>query len=258
MSEADTSVAISAYTKYYTDVLAYFKTLLNAIEDPPPPTDHKACHAQVTSHQAPDSMEHKVPDPNVDPWEHSKTVMDGYFSRLDGSRNWDWASWHNYLSWISRTHPEWFRLFTDCSKQMGINWDEMYQKWLSSQAVVENTQHVFVTISLILPFYLYMLLPDTSCPPPIEPPSHIQSMANGVPFRPPPSLSFTSQPPPPIPPEDPRIWCEDCDQYFETNRAFDIHFRGVKHIQNALTKTITRNPNIVLDIPTSQTTQWNL
>ncbi|VDL89859.1 unnamed protein product [Schistocephalus solidus] len=241
MSEADTSVAIAAYTKYYTDVLAYFKALLNAIEDPP--TDPKASHPKVTSHQAPGSAQYnQIPDPTVDPWEHSKTVMDGYFSRLEGTRNWDWASWHNYLSWISRTHPEWFRLFTDCSKQMGINWDEMYQKWLSSQAVVESKPHVF----------------DTSCPPPIETPSHIQSMSNGVTFRPPPPLAFTSQPPPPIPPEDPRIWCEDCDQYFETNRAFDIHFRGVKHIQNALTKTITRNPNIVLDIPTSQTTQWNL
>ncbi|BHF65054.1 hypothetical protein SprV_0200806300 [Sparganum proliferum] len=243
MSEADTSVAIAAYTKYYTDVLAYFKALLNAIEDPPPPTDPNLCHTQAPSHQASGGVQHnQVPDPTVDPWEHSKTVMDGYFSRLDGSRNWDWASWHNYLSWISRTHPEWFRLFTDCSKQMGINWDEMYQKWLSSQAVVENKPHVF----------------DTSCPPPMQAPTHVQSTSNGLTFRPPHLLPFTSQPPPPIPAEDPRIWCEDCDQYFETNRAFDIHFRGVKHIQNALTKTITRNPNIVLDIPTSQTTQWNV
>nr|VZI52172.1 unnamed protein product [Spirometra erinaceieuropaei] len=58
MSEADTSVAIAAYTKYYTDVLAYFKALLNAIEDPLPPTDPNACHAQAPSHQASGGVQH--------------------------------------------------------------------------------------------------------------------------------------------------------------------------------------------------------
>ncbi len=70
--------------------------------------------------------------------------------------------------------------------------------------------------------------PDQAPPPPIANP-----------------LSLTSVPPP----TDPRVWCEDCDQYFATQRAYDIHLRGVCHIQNALTKTITNNASAVLDIP---------
>ena len=68
--------------------------------------------------------------------------MEGYFRR-NGARDWDWISWHNYISWISRSHPHWFQLFSECSKQMGIDWDVMYQTWLASNPKAVEPTPVF-------------------------------------------------------------------------------------------------------------------
>ncbi|VDM18410.1 unnamed protein product [Hydatigera taeniaeformis] len=216
----DPTSAIGVYRKYYTDVLGYFKTLLDNLENVNSSTNNRP---QIT---VPNNVQNCRPLDN-DPWSHSKTIMEGYFRR-SGARDWDWASWHNYLSWISRTHPEWFQLFSECSKQMGIDWDVMYQKWLASKSNVTEQAPVF----------------DLSRPPPA-------STSNPQQAPPPPIANpfcLTSVPPP----QDPRVWCEDCDKYFPTQRAYDIHLRGVCHIQNALTKTITYNASAVLDIPPPQ------
>ncbi|EUB62514.1 hypothetical protein EGR_02646 [Echinococcus granulosus] len=216
----DSSSAIGVYKKYYTDVLGYFKTLLDNLENVNASTTNR------TQGIAPNNVQNGRSLDN-DPWSHSKTVMEGYF-RQSGARDWDWASWHNYLSWISRTHPEWFQLFSECSKQMGIDWDVMYQKWLASKSNTNDQAPVF----------------DLSRPPPI-------STSNPQQAPPPPITNpfcLTSVPPP----QDPRVWCEDCDKYYPTQKAYDIHLRGVCHIQNALTKTITNNASAVLDIPPPQ------
>ncbi|VDK33987.1 unnamed protein product [Taenia asiatica] len=216
----DSSSAIGVYRKYYTDVLGYFKTLLDSLENGGSSTTNPG-QSTISS-----NVQNCRPLDN-DPWSHSKTVMEGYF-RQSGARDWDWASWHNYLSWISRTHPEWFQLFSECSKQMGIDWDVMYQKWLASKSNAKDQAPVF----------------DLSRPPPA-------STSNPQQAPPPPIANpfcLTSVPPP----QDPRVWCEDCDKYFPTQRSYDIHLRGVCHIQNALTKTITNNASAVLDIPPPQ------
>ena len=73
--------------------------------------------------------------------------MEGYFRR-NGARDWDWISWHNYISWISRSHPDWFQLFSECSKQMGIDWDVMYQTWLASTPKASEQTPVFGMLCL--------------------------------------------------------------------------------------------------------------
>ncbi|VDD76527.1 unnamed protein product [Mesocestoides corti] len=215
--EIQSTATIAIYRQYYSDVLAYFKTLLDNLDDGRLSTLHPNENMVASATQGGKSLEN-------DPWGQSKTIMAGYFRR-NGARDWCWSSWHNYLSWISRTHPEWFQLFTECSKQMGIDWDVMYQKWMASQPNSKDQAPMF---DLSRPPPTSASNPEQAPPPPITNP-----------------FSLTSVPPP----TDPRVWCEDCGRYLPTQRAYDIHLRGVCHIQNALTKAITDNASTVLDIP---------
>ncbi|KAM7538485.1 hypothetical protein Aperf_G00000073726 [Anoplocephala perfoliata] len=212
------SSAIAAeYKKYYTAVLTYFKNAIDAMEssnssNPPP--------------QA--AVPISVPILNLqdDPWSRADAVMKGYFSK-NGSRVFTWASFHNYISWISRKHPVWYRIFCECSKKSGIDWNIMYQKWMNFKTDEQQTP----VFDLSKPPPTTTSDPQQAPPPPITNP-----------------FPLTSVPPP----KDSRVWCEDCDLYFPTQRAYDIHLRGVVHIQNALTKTITQNASAVLDIPPPQ------
>lgn len=68
--------------------------------------------------------------------------MAGYFHQR-GSQEFDWASWNNYLSWISRQHPTWYSFFCECSKDLGIDWNEMYNKFLESKSLADEKTPAF-------------------------------------------------------------------------------------------------------------------
>lgn len=68
----------------------------------------------------------------LDPCSDPNAVMKEYFDRYVKAGDWDWASWNNYLSWIARTNPQWYEIFVNLSRGLGIDWDDMYKKWVSS------------------------------------------------------------------------------------------------------------------------------
>ncbi|VUZ56422.1 unnamed protein product [Hymenolepis diminuta] len=211
------------YKEYYVNVMNYLKNRIDAVE-----SGNSSNSLQL--HTAPPpSIPNGLPQDN-DPWSHAEAVMKGYFHQR-GSRDFDWASWNNYLSWISRLHPTWYECFCECSRNLGIDWNVMYKKFLESKSLADDLTPAF---DLSKPPPTTTSDPQQAPPPPITNP-----------------FPLTSIPPP----KDARVWCEDCDLYLPDQRAYDIHLRAVVHIQNALTKTITLNVSAVLDIPPPQMTQ---
>nr|CDS27986.1 zinc finger C2H2 type [Hymenolepis microstoma] len=211
------------YKEYYVNVMNFLKSRIDAVE-----SSNSSKSNQF--HTAPSNgIPSGLPQDN-DPWSHAEAVMKGYFHQR-GSREFDWASWNNYLSWISRLHPTWYECFCECSRNLGIDWNVMYKKFLESKSLADDQTPAF---DLSKPPPTTTSDPQQAPPPPITNP-----------------FPLTSIPPP----KDSRVWCEDCDLYLPDQRAYDIHLRAVVHIQNALTKTITQNVSAVLDIPPPQITQ---
>ncbi|VDO05113.1 unnamed protein product [Rodentolepis nana] len=211
------------YKEYYVKVMNYLKSRIDAVESS---NSSKPNQFQTAP---PNGIPSGLPQDN-DPWSHAEAVMKGYFHQR-GSREFDWASWNNYLSWISRLHPTWYECFCECSRNLGIDWNVMYKKFLESKSLTGDHTPAF---DLSKPPPTTTSDPQQAPPPPIKNPFPLMSIP---------------------PPTDARVWCEDCDLYLPDQRAFDIHLRAVVHIQNALTKTITQNVSAVLDIPPPQITQ---
>ncbi|XP_018650985.1 hypothetical protein Smp_150910 [Schistosoma mansoni] len=140
--------AAADYTRYYQNMISYFGKLLESVQQNDPEcnessdeenrdkekikpggtVDHDNSQDNAVSIEKVSSENSEILDPCSDP----NAVMKEYFDRYVKAGDWDWASWNNYLSWIARTNPQWYEIFVNLSRGLGIDWDDMYKKWVSS------------------------------------------------------------------------------------------------------------------------------
>ncbi|CAH8496436.1 unnamed protein product [Schistosoma turkestanicum] len=143
--------------------------------------------------------------------------MKEYFDRYVKAGDWDWASWNNYLSWIARTNPQWYEIFVNLSRGLGIDWDDMYKKWVSSVSGDSscNKNPLMSLYSADQNFALanYLRLGSTEIPIVSEQNTGNDDNDDN---------------------EGSQHYCATCKQDFGTERAFMLHLRGVTHTQRTL------------------------
>ncbi|CAH8622888.1 unnamed protein product [Dicrocoelium dendriticum] len=220
--------AAACYTKYYQDMISYFDKLLTTLEATEPTETHASQSDDAPEDEdyeedaVPDDAELDSPFENGDLCSDPRAVMEQYFERFGETGKWDWASWNNYLSWIARTNPQWYAIFLEYSQSLGIDWDQMYDRWKTSNPLANETYE------------------DSSAGPidvaAIRPPDLNQPVYHGLLF----GVDSHQQEAEEDDGDD--LFCRTCQMRFGTDRAFTLHLRGVTHIQRALEGLQRRNP----------------
>ncbi|CAH8847427.1 unnamed protein product [Trichobilharzia szidati] len=224
-----TASAAADYTRYYQNMINYFNNLLASVQQSDSNCAESSddenldgkevkslAHAGCDNYtsQLAKGTEMTVNDNStvLDPCSDPNAVMKEYFDRYVEAGEWDWASWNNYLSWIARTNPQWYEIFVNLSRGLGIDWNDMYEKWAYSVSGDSSCQkppfalHYSNTTSASLN---HCQVRNTS--------SHISSEEDASEDN-----------------ENDWTYCSTCDQNFGTERAFTLHLRGIMHTQRIL------------------------
>ncbi|CAH8530063.1 unnamed protein product [Schistosoma intercalatum] len=222
--------AAADYTRYYQNMISYFGKLLESVQQNDPEFNESSDEENKDKEKIkPDgtvdldnavSEEKKALPENsevLDPCSDPNAVMKEYFDRYVKAGDWDWASWNNYLSWIARTNPQWYEIFVNLSRGLGIDWDDMYKKWVSSvsgdSSCNKNAPTSYYSGDQNFSLANYLGLGSTNIPTVCK-----QNVGNDD--------NDDS--------EGSQHYCATCKQDFGTERAFMLHIRGLTHTQRTL------------------------
>ncbi|KAH8877299.1 UBP1-associated proteins 1C [Schistosoma japonicum] len=228
--------AAADYTRYYQNMISYFDKLLESVQQNNPECGESSDEENRDNEEKPDkavdcdnfernaiSEESKVSFESaiVDPCSDPNAVMKEYFDRYVKAGDWDWASWNNYLSWIARTNPQWYEIFVNLSRGLGIDWDDMYKRWASSVSGDPSCSedvlmpHCSTGQSFTTANYFGIGTTQTTI-------ASEQDVGNNDDGDDDDDNEYSWN------------YCTTCKHDFVTERAFMLHIRGVTHTQKTL------------------------
>ncbi|KAF5404993.1 hypothetical protein PHET_01502 [Paragonimus heterotremus] len=246
-SAYNTAAAAACYTQYYKEMIAYFDKLITSFEATNPNDESNPDVDGQPLLSEPQATNENQEETELDVTDLSndhggdvccdpRAVMEQYFERFGDTGKWDWASWNNYLSWIARTNPQWYTIFLEYSQSLGIDWDQMYDRWKMSDPLTRQS----FDDEFVGPVGVVSL----------QPPHLTQPVYHGLLFG---DAFHLQQQQDDEPIEDQNgFFCRTCMLRFDTDRAFTLHLRGVSHIQRALEGLQRRNPEHLDKYPVQQ------